>query len=52
MYVHKYAEKGLCNGRASVCLSARPSVCPIYRQQQWPAAGLLLNALWAGDIRQ
>ena len=32
--------------------SVRPSVCPIGRQQQgWPA-GLLLSALWAGDIDQ
>jgi len=26
------------------------SVCPICRQQQQHAAGLLLSAMWAGDI--
>jgi len=29
--------------------SVRPSVCPIDRQQQRSAAGLLLSALTAGD---
>jgi len=28
----------------------RPSVCLISRQQQLRLAGLLLSALWAGDI--
>jgi len=28
----------------------RPSVCPVDRQQQWRPAGLLLSALWTGDI--
>jgi len=27
-----------------------PSVCPIDRQQLRRAGGLLLSALWAGDI--
>ena len=40
-----YVEQGLCNGRASVCLS----VCPIERWQQPRPVGLLLSALWAGD---
>jgi len=26
------------------------SVCPIDRQQQWHAAGLLLSAVWVRDI--
>ena len=40
------ALRGLCNGRVSV----RPSVCPVDRQQQRRAAGLLLSALRAGDM--
>jgi len=43
-----YAEHGLCNGRVSV----RPSVCPIDRQLQRRAVGLLLSALRAGDINR
>jgi len=35
----QYAEQGLCNGRVSV----RPSVCPVDRQQQRRAAGLLMS---------
>ena len=35
-----HTEQGLCNGRVSF----RPSVCPIYRQQQRRAAGRLLSA--------
>ena len=38
------AEQGLCNGRASV----RPSVCPIYQQQQRRPAGVLPSAPPAG----
>ena len=34
----------------SVRLSLRPSLCPIDRQQQRRAAGLLLSALRARDI--
>jgi len=30
--------------------AGRPSVCPIDPQQQRRTAGLLLSALWAGDI--
>ena len=37
-------ERGLGNGRV------RPSVCPIDRQQQRRAAGLLLSARRAGGI--
>ena len=33
-----------------VCLSVRPSVCPIVWQQERHAAGLLLSAPLAGDI--
>ena len=40
------ALRGLCNSRVSV----RPSVCPVDRQQQLRAAGLLLSALRAGDM--
>jgi len=41
-----YAEQGLWNGQASVCLS----VCPIDRQQhRWPT-GLLQSALLSWDI--
>jgi len=36
--------------RSSVRLSVCPSVCPIIRPQQRRAAGLLLSAMWAGDI--
>ena len=35
-----YTEQGLCNGPVSV----HPSVCPVDRQQQRRAAGLLLSA--------
>jgi len=37
------------HGRASICLSVRPSVRSIYQQQQRPPAGLLLSAPRAGD---
>ena len=40
----QYTQQGLCNGRASVCLSYVDG-----QLQRWPA-GLLLSALWAGDI--
>jgi len=43
-----YAEQGLCNGRAYVPPS--DSVCRIDRQQQRRPAGLLLSALWEGDM--
>jgi len=36
--------------RPSVGLSVCPSVCPVDRQQQRRAAGLLLSAVRAGDI--
>ena len=36
--------------RSSVCLPVRPSVCPIDREQQRRAAGLLLSAPRMGDI--
>jgi len=36
--------------RTSVCLSARPSVCPIVRPQERRAAGLLLSTSRARDI--
>jgi len=36
--------------RPSVGLSVCPSVCPVDRRQQRRAAGLLLNAVRAGDI--
>jgi len=37
--------------RSSFCVTVeRPSVCPVVRQQQRRAAGLLLSALLAGDI--
>ena len=39
------AEHGLRNGPVSVRPSVRPSVCPVDRQQQRRAAGLLLSAL-------
>ena len=39
-----YAQQGLRNGRVSVRPSVRPSVCPVDRQQQRRAAGLLLSA--------
>jgi len=42
----QYAEQGLRNGLASVPLS----VCPLDRQRQQRAAGLLLSALRGGDI--
>jgi len=37
----QYAERGLCNDRASVCLSHRSTLASA-------AGGLLLSALWAG----
>ena len=40
------AERGLCNGPVSVCLS----VCPICRPLQQRTAGLLLSARRAGDV--
>ena len=53
----QYAEQGLREGRASVCLSVcpsvRPSVCPTIRPGSPPyptAAGLLLCARRVGDI--
>jgi len=40
-----YADQGLRNGRVFVRPSVRLSVCPIDRQQQRRAAGLLLSAV-------
>jgi len=36
-------SKRLCNGRVSVRPSVRPSVCPLYRQRQRCAVGLLIT---------
>jgi len=36
--------------RLLLCPSVRPSVCPVVRQQEQRAAGLLLSASRAGDI--
>ena len=50
-FLHAYcAKQGLYNGQVSVSLSVRSSVCPVDRQQQRRAAGLLLSAVRAGDI--
>ena len=47
-------EQGLCNGRASVCLSfcpsVSPSVCPVDRQQQQRPTSLLLSSMRAWEI--
>ena len=47
----RHAKQGLCNGRVSVRPSVRPSVCPVDRQHQQRAAGLLLSAGARGIYR-
>ena len=44
------SDQGLCNGRAFIYPSVRPSVFPVDRQQQRRAAGLLLSALQTADV--
>jgi len=51
MSVAHYADPGLCNGRASVRPSVRPSACPIDRQKQRPALRLLLSAGVCSEYR-
>jgi len=42
----------VCRAGSMKRSSVRPSVCPIDRQQQRHAAGLLLSAVRAGDLDQ
>jgi len=44
----QYVEQGVCNGRASVCLS----VCPTIRPPHATAAGLLPSTRRTGDINR